>query len=391
MASFDLAVVGAGVLGLAHAYVAAKAGKRVIVIDRDMQANGASVRNFGFVTVTGQAAGDCWNMAMRTRDIWNEIVGPANIEVLQRGVLIAAHLPESEAVLDAFLKTDAGQECRRITVAEASANVPCLRIAPLACVLYSPHEIRVESRTAVALLTHFLAERRNVVFLWGESVVAVEPPRVITTRNVIEAEATVVCPGDDFSGLYSERLSTYGLTRCKLQMLRVMPEKPVKLTTTVLSDLTVGRSAGYAHLPEMAALSARLNEDMSLHRENGVHLIAAQSTDGSLVVGDSHHYAPTPDPFASSAVDDLILSELDRVLDLPGRIVTERWTGTYASRASNWRLTDAPSDAVRLVVVTSGSGASTCFGIAEETIDGLFGSVSRILSRPDVPLSARPS
>jgi len=29
-------------------------GKRVIVIDRDAQANGASVRNFGFITVTGQ-------------------------------------------------------------------------------------------------------------------------------------------------------------------------------------------------------------------------------------------------------------------------------------------------------------------------------------------------
>ncbi|MHA6645413.1 TIGR03364 family FAD-dependent oxidoreductase [Mesorhizobium sp. A623] len=374
-------MVGAGILGLAHAYVAAKAGKRVIVIDRDTQANGASVRNFGFVTVTGQAAGDCWNMAMRTRDIWNEIVGPANIEMLQRGMLIAAHLPESEAVIDAFLKTEAGQQCRRITAAEASSHVPCLRTGPLACALYSPHEIRVESRTAVALLARFLAEWHDVTFLWGESVVAVEPPRVITTRNIIEAEAAVVCPGDDFTGLYSERLSAYGLTRCKLQMLRVMPEKPVKLMTTVLSDLSVGRSAGYAHLPEMAALSARLDKDMPLHRENGIHLVIAQSADGSLVVGDSHHYAPTPDPFASSAVDELMLSELDRVLDLPGRMVQERWTGTYASASGNWRLTDTPSDAVRLVVVTSGCGASTCFGIAEETIDGLFGSLSRTRAR----------
>jgi len=27
-----------------------------------------------------------------------------------------------------------------------------------------------------------------------------------------------------------------------------------------------------------------------------VHLIVARSADGSLVVGDSHHYAATPDP-----------------------------------------------------------------------------------------------
>ena len=34
---------------------------------------------------------------------------------------------------------------------------------------------------------------------------------------------------------------------------------------------------------------------------------------------------------------------------------------------------DAPSDDVRLVMVTSGTGASTSFAIAEETIADLFG------------------
>ncbi|MGR3782612.1 MAG: FAD-dependent oxidoreductase, partial [Albimonas sp.] len=56
--SYDVAVVGAGILGLAHALAAARLGKRVVVIERDAQANGASIRNFGFVTVNGQQAGD---------------------------------------------------------------------------------------------------------------------------------------------------------------------------------------------------------------------------------------------------------------------------------------------------------------------------------------------
>jgi glycine/D-amino acid oxidase-like deaminating enzyme len=67
---FDLAIVGAGICGLAHALAAARLGKRVVVLDRDAQANGASVRNFGFVTVTGQEAGACWRRAMRSRDVW---------------------------------------------------------------------------------------------------------------------------------------------------------------------------------------------------------------------------------------------------------------------------------------------------------------------------------
>ena len=36
------AIVGAGICGLAHALAAARLGKRVVVFDRDAQANGAS-------------------------------------------------------------------------------------------------------------------------------------------------------------------------------------------------------------------------------------------------------------------------------------------------------------------------------------------------------------
>ena len=37
----DVAIVGAGILGLAHAYVAAKAGKSVVVLEKSPRAAGA--------------------------------------------------------------------------------------------------------------------------------------------------------------------------------------------------------------------------------------------------------------------------------------------------------------------------------------------------------------
>jgi glycine/D-amino acid oxidase-like deaminating enzyme len=133
------------------------------------------------------------------------------------------------------------------------------------------------------------------------------------------------------------------------------------------------RYLGYAELPEAKALKARLDAEQGDHLANGVHLIVVQSADGSLVVGDSHHYAATPDPFAPQAVDGLIMDEFQRVLDLGDVAVTERWTGTYASAADRLALIDRPSDAVRLVLITSGTGASTSFAIAEETIGELYG------------------
>jgi FAD dependent oxidoreductase TIGR03364 len=371
---FDLAIVGAGIVGLAHALTAARRGKKVVVIDRDTQANGASIRNFGFVTVTGQGAGDCWEMARRARDVWAEIAPHVGIDIVQRGLLVTGRWPESEAVIDAFMATAMGTGCRRMTAAEAARLVPSVRPEAVRAALYSPYELSVESRTAIPKLAAFLAERFGVEFHRETQVLAVDPPRIETASGRIEAAAAIVCPGDDFTSLLPERLAAYKLTRCKLHMMRVRPAMAVRHETAVMSDLGLGRYHGYADLPEATPLKVRLDRELAAARENGIHLIVTQSSDGSLIVGDSHHYAATPDPFAPAEVDDLILEEFDRVLDMPGRTVVDRWLGTYASATDRWRLTDRPSDAVRIVIVTSGTGASTSFGIAEETIDDLYGT-----------------
>ena len=130
---------------------------------------------------------------------------------------------------------------------------------------------------------------------------------------------------------------------------------------------------GRAERPAAAALRARLQAEQGEHLAHGVHLIAVRSADGSLVVGDSHHYAATPDPFAPEPVDDLILDEYARVFDGPRPAVVERWTGTYASAPDRLMLVDRPSDALRIVVITSGTGASTSFAIGEEVVADLFG------------------
>ena len=52
--------------------------------------------------------------------------------------------------------------------------------------------------------------------------------------------------------------------------------------------------------------------------------------------------------------------------------VSERWIGTYASTPDRLMLVDQPADRVRLVAITSGTGASTSFAIAEEVIDDLM-------------------
>ena len=65
----DVLIVGAGIIGLAHAYIAAKAGKKVLVLERSLGASGASIANFGMLWPIGQTAGRMFDLAIRSRSI----------------------------------------------------------------------------------------------------------------------------------------------------------------------------------------------------------------------------------------------------------------------------------------------------------------------------------
>jgi D-hydroxyproline dehydrogenase subunit beta len=370
---FDLAVVGAGILGLASALAAARRGLRVIVIDRDAQANGASVRNFGFITVTGQERGQMWQRARRSRQVWQEVAAAAGIPIVHTGLWMSVRRPESLSVLEAFMATEMAENCRILSPSEARSRCPQLLAPGTVAVLESTSELRVESRDAIPRLASWLAETYGVSFMRNTTVRAIELPKIYTSQGNLRAKHAVVCPGDDFTGLYSDRLKPYRLTRCKLQMLR-LADPGFRLPAAIMSDLGLGRYHGYADLASAEPVKARLATEQPAHLKNGVHLIVVQSADGSLVVGDSHHYGTTPDPFLQQAVDELILSEFSVALGIHPPATIERWSGTYASAADRPVLIDAPETAVRLAIVTCGAGASTGFAIGEELINSLLDS-----------------
>lgn len=369
MEDFDIIIVGAGIVGLAHALHAARAGRKVLVLDRDAQANGASIRNFGFVTVTGQGTRDTWRRARRARDVWAEIAPLAGIEVHHRGLLMAARRPEAAAVLDEFAAGPMGEGCRVLRGAELAAHVPPLRMPGIVAALTSPHEIRVESRDAIPRLAAWMEQALGVAFRRGVAVHAVEEGKVVTTQGLFRAPQTIVAPGADLATLFPDAFARRSVTLCKLHMLR-LADPGWRLPAAVMSDLGLHRYRGYADCASLAALRARLQAEQAEELANGVHLIVVQGRDGSLVVGDSHHYGATPDPFQPEEVDALIMREACAVLDLPAPRIIERWTGLYPSGPED-AFFEAPARGVRLVSVTSGTGASTAFGLAEEVLADL--------------------
>ncbi|RVT51763.1 TIGR03364 family FAD-dependent oxidoreductase [Rubrivivax albus] len=362
--------MGAGIVGLAHALAAARRGLRVAVVERDHRCVGASIRNFGFVTVTGQPAGDTWRRARASRDIWARVAPQAGIAIEHSGLWLLAHRPRAAEVLKAFMRTPMAQGNELVDPSEAAARSPALRTDGATAAMWSPHELRVESRAAIPRLAAWLAEQHGVVFHWGEAVLEAGGGRVRTSARTLEAGRVVLCPGTALTGVAAPAIARHRLDLTRLQMLRVRPPPGFRLGSAVMADLSLVRYGGYAALPEAAPLLAQLQSEAAASLAAGIHLIVVQSADGTLVVGDSHHRFATPEPFADEQVDQLILKHLRESLKLDQVDVVERWTGVYPTGAPVDCVIEAPDADTRVVVVTSGTGASTAFGIAEEVFDG---------------------
>src|SRR5215467_6572863 len=113
----DVAVIGGGILGLAHAYVLARDGKRVVLFERNARACGASIRNFGMIWPIGQPAGEMHALALRSREIWLEALAAASLHFRPTGSLHLAYHDDEAEVLQEFaaIGPSAGYRCEWLT------------------------------------------------------------------------------------------------------------------------------------------------------------------------------------------------------------------------------------------------------------------------------------
>jgi FAD dependent oxidoreductase TIGR03364 len=364
----DVIVVGSGIVGMACALAALRQGLSVQVVERESVCTGASIRNFGFVTVTGQGSGATWRRARRSRDIWAEVAPKAGIAVEHSGLYVLAQRAEAEPVLQELLLTEEGHELEWLGNAELAERAPHLAHAHIRGALYSPHELRIESRVAVERLRQWLVAR-GAQFHMGRAVNAVETGRVQMGDQTLYAERVMVCPGADIKALFPQAFQPFKTQLCQLQMLRVRPPQGYQLQAAVMSDLSLVRYRGYSELPGAARLEDRLRLEQGRELQHGIHLIVVQSADGSLVVGDSHRYGDSMPPFEPAEAEELILHEMQRMLCLGHYRVEERWTGIYPSGSQDAFIADV-LPGVQVVSVISGTGMSTAFALAEECLTG---------------------
>lgn len=376
MKKYDLVIVGAGIVGMAHAYEAVQRGLSVLIVEKNQSCVGASVRNFGFITVSGQSSKDTWRRARYSRDVWASISEKAGIPIIHRGSWIVCQRPEALDVARSFLNTEMGTDCQLFSPKDfpnlesfGFKNTSVLRLDHAAGLLYSPHEFRVESREAIPMMADWLSASLKVDFCWGAEVFYCDDSQIDTSAGTFYADKVLICPGADLNGIAKKYIAQHDIQLCTLQMLRVKVDDQIRLPGSVMTDNSLARYLGWADLPEAVALKVKIQKEMPEFLKEGIHLIAVQSSDGSLVIGDSHQYGSVEDVFAKDRIDQLIIELLGQTINFSELKVLERWTGVYPSSSQQDAIIEKVSDSLRVALVTSGTGASTAFGLAKDNFD----------------------
>lgn len=365
----DVGVVGAGIVGLAYAWSAARRGHRVTVFERSPIASGASVRNFGMVWPIGQPAGEARAIALRSRRAWLELGAEAGVWVNPCGSIHLAHRDDEWAVLEDFAASarELGYDCELLDRDQVRRRTAAANPEGLIGGLYSSTELGVNPRLVIRALPEWLSTRFGVQFHFGSPITEVEPGRMRSSDGRSwNVHRVIVCGGADFETLFPDLFRNSGLLRCKLQMLKTVRQPgDWSLGPHLASGLTLRHYANFAAVPSLTTLRERIAAETPELDRWGIHVMASQNDAGEVILGDSHEYDVEVDPFDKTIIDDLILRELRRVIRLPEWNIAERWHGVYAKHTAKPIFEAEPAPGVHVRTGTGGAGMTMAFGLAE--------------------------
>jgi FAD dependent oxidoreductase TIGR03364 len=373
---FDAIVIGAGIVGLATSRALAVRGKKVLVIDRSSFAVGASIRNFGMIWPIGQSDGKMYERAMLSQSIWKEIAAASGIWHDPVGSLHLAYSDVEMEVLESF--RDSVKNTRDYTL--MSPSEACMRSTAivhngLKGGLYSPDEMIVDSPTAIKALPAYLTEKYGVEFLWDTHVQQVETGKVYSGNKVFEADEIYVCNGPDFENLFPETYAAMPITKCKLQMMRmgVQPNE-WRMGPSLCGGLSLTHYASFSAAGEpLQRLKQHIEETLPDYVKWGIHVMVSQNASGELIIGDSHEYGLTHDPFEKSFINELILKYLSGFAKFQEEKITVNWNGVYAKlKDGRTEIVTSPIPGVTIINGLGGAGMTLSFGLAEQLIAGNY-------------------
>jgi FAD dependent oxidoreductase TIGR03364 len=281
---------------------------------------------------------------------------------------LAHHEDELQVIRELAASDDSGlQVLEREATLNRSQGVQRERLLGA---MWSPWECRVDPRQAIAGAASYLSSL-GVRLEYSQTVRLIEDQQLITTdAKRYTARRIFVCSGEDFQSLYPTEHGLSGMKRCKLQMMRTHPVKAgFQLGPHLASGLTLRHYEAFRQCPSLAALQQRIARQQPLLDRFGIHVMASQSRDGEIVLGDSHLYDDEIEPFEHEEIDRMILEECRKVFDFPDWTVQQRWSGIYAKHPKQAWFYQKLDHGVELLNGFGGSGMSMSLAVSERIVN----------------------
>jgi len=366
-------IVGGGVLGTQHAWQAVERGHEVIQFEREPEARGASVRNFGLVWVGGRASGAELATASRARELW------ARIGERVPGIGFRANgsltLVRTEAELAVAREVAEGAEAAErgfelLTAEEVRTLNPALRGDVLGA-LRCTRDAAVEPRATQPALRAELERSGRYTWQPGREI------RGLTTTGIVDdqgerhdGDLVVFCTGAWLGGLVRELAGETPVRRVRLQMAQTEPLGEELATSVADAD-----SFRYYPAYRGAALDTldAGQPQPEVAARHAMQLLMVQRLDGSLTIGDTHSY---DEPFGFDVTEepyDHLAETAAALLGRPLPRIRRRWAGVYAQATDPAVIVHRARVAANAVLVTGpgGRGMTCSPAIAEDTAEEL--------------------
>jgi FAD dependent oxidoreductase TIGR03364 len=319
----------------------------------------------------GQPVGALYQRAMRSRAIWLEMAQKAGFWAEETGSL---HLTYTD--LEAQIAQEYVQAVQEVKSAcwldpnDVAAKSPAAVQEGLRGALWSADEVIVDPRQAIAALAAYLEQHPSVTMVRNRVVSRIEGHTAYSGQQQWGADRIFVASGADFETLYPDLFAQIPITKCKLQMMRLVRQPDGwRIGPPLCSSLSFIHYKGFDVAPSVPALRALYQAQSPELMEWGIHVMVSQHGTGELVIGDSHEYGLSPSPFDQTFINDLIVNFLKRFAQFRDWGIESCWQGIYPKMTNGaTEYVHAIDDVTTIVNGVGGAGMTLSFGLAEEVV-----------------------
>jgi glycine/D-amino acid oxidase-like deaminating enzyme len=200
-ANADIVIIGAGIQGCASAYYMAKAGMKVVLVDKSRVAGQQSSRAWGFVRVQMRDPDEI-PLMQEAKKLWRGLEAElgTDLEWNEGGALYASGSADIVAYREKWFETARpfGLDTRLLSTAEVKDLLPNLA-SPVSGGLYTKSDGHAEPRKAAAAFAQ-RARELGAVILEGCGALAIEQSGgavsgVATEWGQVKAKTVLLCAG----------------------------------------------------------------------------------------------------------------------------------------------------------------------------------------------------